>query len=579
MARPSVRPTAIALDAWPALLAVVLCLPLLTRSGHPLARDLVFVPHQPLTLASVGLGDGAPRAVPLDAVVALLTQVVDGGVLARLVLPLVLALAGWGLHRLVGGLGTGARLLAGGLAVWNPYVVERLALGQWALLAGYATLPWLLLAGRRFRDSGAWGDLGATAGWLGLASLTPTGGVLGSAAALVAGAGRSARTWRLVALCVLLQLPWLVPSLLGAATATSDPAGVDAFSAGDEGPGGVLTALLGLGGIWDAQSVPGTRETWWSTVTAVLVVAALAVAWARGGLVRLLGRPDAVRLTALGAGGLLLAFASSVPGGTDLVAWLVDTVPGAGLLRDSQKFLAPFAVLAVVALAVVADAVLTAATRHGSEVVLAAGLLVVPLPVLLLPDGAATTWPTVDPVDFPAGLQRAADLVDSGPPGAQVATLPWRSYRGFTWGHGLTSSDPALRMVDRPVLVSDVLQVGPTTIRGESVRVRDLGAALLEEPAAQALAAHDVTWALVYRDDPAAADLDVTGLDEVYADRLVALYRVPGAAVPPAATGTPARVMTGLVDVLALGCVLTGAALGVRRAGRRRGKASGRGSR
>lgn len=574
MAHPSVRLRPLVLDGWPALLAIVLCLPLLTHGGYPLARDLVFVPHQPLTLASVGLGDSAPRAVPLDAVVALLTHVVDGGVLARFVLPLVLALAGWGMHRLVAGLGTGARLLAGGLAVWNPYVVERLALGQWALLAGYAAVPWLLLAARRHRESGAWADLGATTAWLGLASLTPTGGVLGSCVALGSGAARTARTWRLVIVCAVLQLPWLVPSLVGAAVATSDPAAVDVFSAGDEGPGGVLTALLGLGGIWDAQSVPDTRNSWWSTIAAVLFVAALVLSWASGGLVRLLGREDAVRLTCLGLGGLALAFASSIPGGTNLIAWLVDTVPGAGLLRDSQKFLAPFAALVVVALAVVADRVLSAATRHGTEVALSAGLLVVPLPLLLLPDGAATTWPTIDPVSYPPGLARITDLVDSGPPGSEVATLPWRSYRRFTWGNELTSSDPAIRLIDRPVLVSDDLQVGRTTIVGESLRARELGRDLAEEPVATALRDAHVTWAMVYRDDPEAGNLDLNGLTEVYADDLVALYRVPGATAPDPATGPAARLATTLGDLLALGCVAGGVTLAIRR----RGNAPRRGS-
>ena len=81
MRRPSGR--SVVLDAWPLLLSLVLCWPLLTGRGLPLARDLVFVPRQPFTDASIGLGDAAPRAVPLDAVVALLSQAVGGEVLAR----------------------------------------------------------------------------------------------------------------------------------------------------------------------------------------------------------------------------------------------------------------------------------------------------------------------------------------------------------------------------------------------------------------------------------------------------------------------------------------------------------------
>ena len=37
--------------------------------------------------------------------------------------------------------------LAGGVFyAWNPYVGERLIIGQWALLLGYASLPWALRA-------------------------------------------------------------------------------------------------------------------------------------------------------------------------------------------------------------------------------------------------------------------------------------------------------------------------------------------------------------------------------------------------------------------------------------------------
>ena len=37
-----------------------------------------------------------------------------------------------------------ARLAAGVFYAWNPYLAERLLIGQWALLLGYAGLPWVL---------------------------------------------------------------------------------------------------------------------------------------------------------------------------------------------------------------------------------------------------------------------------------------------------------------------------------------------------------------------------------------------------------------------------------------------------
>ncbi len=562
MDRATVR--RLVLDAWPLLVAAALLLPLLTGSGSPLARDLVFVPHQPWTDAVLGLGDAAPRAVPLDALVSLASTVVDGGVLARVVLPLVLATAGWGAHRLVCDLGTPARLAAGGLAVWNPFVVERLALGQWALLAAYAALPWLAMAAIRFRHSGTVRDLAPVVLWLAMASITPTGGLLALAAVLVFGLAGPASALRLVPVVLVLQLPWVFPALTGGAGVTSDPAGVAAFAARAEGPGGVVAAVLGLGGIWDSGSVPGTRETWWGTAAAVVVVLALVV----GGrhLWRRYGRADVARWATLAAGGLLLALASSTTVGADALGSAVETVPGAGLLRDSQKFVAPFAVAAVAAMAATVHVVVERVRTWGSEVGLAAAVMAVAVPVLLLPDATGTVWPTVEPVDPSPDLDAVAAVVDGTD--RDLATLPWRSYRRFDWGSDLISSDPAVRWFDVDVVVADDLAVGDLTVTGESGRARDIGDALDQAPPAEALAPLGVGWVLVYLDDPDADDLDLTGLTEEYAGPDVALYSVPDARPEQNVGGSADRWLVVLADLAA--ALLVGAAAVVRITSRKR---------
>ncbi|WP_275743497.1 hypothetical protein [Nocardioides sp. YIM 152315] len=545
------------LDGWPLLLAVLLTLPLLTRTGHPLARDLVFVPHQPWTDATLGLGGSAPRAVPLDAAVSLLTaHLLDGGMVARVSIPLILAVAGWGAHRLVCDLGLVARLASGGLAVWNPYVVERLALGQWALLTAYAALPWLVVAAHRYRESGAIRDLGATTGWLALASLTPTGGVMGGVAAAIAGFGRASSGVRLLLVVLALQLPWLVLSFLGSASLTSDPDGVPAFAADAEGPGGPLTALFGLGGVWDSRSVPGSREGWWTVAGAVVAVLALVAGWR--GLRRVWGRPLFTRVVVLGGLGLALAALPVLPGGEALLTSIVERVPGGGLARDSQKFLAPYVVLVVAALAATVDRVAQRAATVGPELVAAVALVAVPLPLLLVPDGTSLVWKTVDPVHYPSGFDAVAEVIDGND--RTVVTLPWRSYRAFSWGHGLVSSDPAVRWFDTDVLVSDELAVGSRTISGESPRAAALGADLVRLPVAAALRAHGVRWALVYRDDPDAGSLDLDGLRVVYEDDDMMLLETPGATAGPpsvsAARRGAALASYGVAGVVALAGIL-----------------------
>ena len=63
----------------------------LAAPGYVLRYDMVFVPRQPLSWELVAPGDALPRAVPLDALVSLATQVVPGWLLQRVVLAAVAA--------------------------------------------------------------------------------------------------------------------------------------------------------------------------------------------------------------------------------------------------------------------------------------------------------------------------------------------------------------------------------------------------------------------------------------------------------------------------------------------------------
>jgi hypothetical protein len=70
---------------WSVVLAVVVLGPGLAP-GYLLVRDMVWVPDLALRPDFLGLGSGLPRAVPSDAVVAVLDQVVPGMLLQKLVL-------------------------------------------------------------------------------------------------------------------------------------------------------------------------------------------------------------------------------------------------------------------------------------------------------------------------------------------------------------------------------------------------------------------------------------------------------------------------------------------------------------
>lgn len=277
---------------------------------------------------------------------ALASHLLDGGVVVKTLLLLGLWLAGWGAARLVAlvlpGAGMPGEFVATTLAIWNPYVAERLLQGHWSLLVGYGCLPWVATAMLGLRTGGA-GFFGL-AFFIALAGLTPTGLLLAAAVALacvpVAGAGR--RRWVCAAAAIgaaaVAALPWLVAAVTGAALPSHTPAnrlGVEAFAPRAEPGLGTLTSLASLGGIWNGDAVPGSRTTLFAVASAVVLLGVVAV-----GLPAVARRPAAVPLLVLAAAAVLIPAGLATGPGLRLLGAVVDAAPGVGVLRDGQKWVA-----------------------------------------------------------------------------------------------------------------------------------------------------------------------------------------------------------------------------------------------
>ncbi len=518
---------------WPARLlaaatAVVVTGPAL-GPGHVNLLDMVSVPRQDLDLDALGLGSALPRAVPLDGATALLTAVVPGHLLQKVVLLLTVAAAVLGAARLVPPGPDGRRGLAGAVAGltygWSPYLAERLLLGHWGLLLGWAALPWIVRAGLRLRsgEHRSWARLVLT---VAPAALTPTGSLL-AAGAVLAGTGRR-RAPQALAAVALLSAPWVVAGVLAPAAGTSDPAGVAAFAARGENWSGALGALLGTGGVWNAAAVPpGRTSALVPLVTAVLLGLAVA-GWAA----RTVRTGAGARLLVLGGAGLLLAAAGALPGTAALLEAAVAAVPGAGLLRDGQKWAAWWALpLAVGAgLGARRAAAAAGAVLPRAAVLAIAGLALV-LPLVAVPDLAWGVGGRLQPAPWPADWQAVRDvLADDAAPG-DVLVLPAGTYRAFAWNDGRTQLDPAARWLPRPVVSDDTLVVGGVAVRGEDTRAAEALAAA-GDPAR--LARLGIGWVLVERGTPgpevppavAALPVAVDGPD-------LRLLRVPGAVEGP----------------------------------------------
>lgn len=200
------------------------------------------------------------------------------------------------------------------VVLWNPFVVERLLQGHWSLVIGAWLLPLITAAGLAGRTPLVWAGM-----WV--ASLTPTGALFALLTGVAVSRGRRVPT---LIFGLLTCLPWLIPGLLAADRAVTTPASVAAFAPRAEAAVATPGALLGLGGIWNAEAVPASREAGFALFGVVLL----------GVLLSAVRRcpPVLLGLGALGLGGALLAWL--LPG---LLGWVVATVPGTGLLRDSQK--------------------------------------------------------------------------------------------------------------------------------------------------------------------------------------------------------------------------------------------------
>src|SRR6266545_315036 len=191
-----------------ALLTVAILAPVLPR-GFILGYDMSFVPRQSLLPDSLGLGSGMPRAVPADALVAVLTTVIPGDILQKVILFATVFLAALGAARLVPTESVLIRLVAAVAYSWNAFLAERLLIGQWGLLVAYAALPWIVKTARELRDKRDWARLVLVSL---PAVITPTGGLLAAGAALAAAGWR--RAPGVAAAMAVLNAPWWVPSLL-----------------------------------------------------------------------------------------------------------------------------------------------------------------------------------------------------------------------------------------------------------------------------------------------------------------------------------------------------------------------------
>ncbi|GAA4366223.1 hypothetical protein GCM10023146_09100 [Nocardioides caricicola] len=489
---------------WPGIWSLALAGLLLGPAlgpGYVLSYDLVWVPDLAFRGDFLGLSTGLPRAVPSDAVVSVLDEVVPSQLLQKLMLAGFLVAAGVGTARLVrpGPGATLARLVAVTLVVWNPFVVERLVIGHWPVLVGYGVLPWLVAAARTWRVEGR----PPPQIWVlaPLGSLSASAGVVTAVVVLAFALTGGARRWLgPLGLVAAANAPWVVAGLLHAGSAVTDASGAGVFGLSGEGSLPAPLTALSLGGIWNGEAVPSSRTGFQAWVALVLLVALVALgarSWWRHE-----ERRDALAFVGCWGAGMTVALLTwAVP---DAVGWLVQEVPGAGLFRDGSRTLALCAPLLVL---VAAEGARRIWCRVTEPPVLRAvvGATLVVLPVSVLPDAAWGVAGRLVPVDYPASWATARDVVEdahASRPG-DVLLLPLTSYRAPAWLDGGKILDPMGRYLTPDYVAADDLVVSGVRVSGEDARVRDVRRALAlpsPESRAEALAALGIGYVVLEPD-------------------------------------------------------------------------------
>jgi hypothetical protein len=508
--------------AYALVLSLVVTAPLLAP-GYLLLRDAVSTPRSHLSDSALGLSEAAPRALPQDFAVALASAVLDGGVVVKVLLVAGLWLAGWGAARLAALVlaesGVAGQCVAVTFAIWNPYVAERLLQGHWSLVVGYGCLPWVATAMLRLRTSSAapWAGVCALVFWMALAGLTPTGLMLAATVVLTCvfapGSGRPRWVCATVGLgaAVMVALPWLAAATVADSLSSSQGEGVRTFAARAEPGLGTLASLASLGGIWNAEAVPASRTTLFAVVAALVLLGIVAA-----GLPVVLRRPVARPLLVLSAVAVVIPAAMATGPGLALVEATIRALPGLGVVRDAQKWVA----LAVPGYALAgAAAVVTLRVRLPAA---ATALICCAALVATLPDLAWGVGGKMSAVSYPPGWAVAAAMINADP--RPVAVLPVDSMRRFAWAGDAPVLDPLPRWVRADVLTTGDLTVAGRTVSGEGDRAREVQRLLLSGANRKKLANAGVGWVVV----ESSGESMPLALPVAYRDNDLAVYRVGG---------------------------------------------------
>jgi hypothetical protein len=101
-------------------------------------------------------------------------------------------------------------------------------------------------------------------------------------------------------------------------------------------------------------------------------------------------------------------------------------------------------------------------------------------------------------VQYPADWLVARSVIDGDRAPGSALLLPWAAYRRFGWNDSEAVLDPWPRLLSRPVIWNDGVQVGPVTIPSEDPRALALNGVISSgAPLTRRLQAAGVRYVIV----------------------------------------------------------------------------------
>ncbi|MGB4758467.1 MAG: hypothetical protein WBP26_00240 [Candidatus Saccharimonadales bacterium] len=421
--------------------------------GYLLTLDMVFTPE--ITLPSI-----TNPSYPFYLLLKILSFVLPVWVLQKILLVTIFVLAGLGAHKLMAYVMTSKKpathgswpyYFAGILYMINPFTYTRLMAGQFAVLLGYALLPFVMLLALKFLRRRSPSNAIRLGGLLAIVAIVSIH-TLGLAVLLLA---------CLVITCLLMYKPskqqivqgikqggigivvfatlsscWLLPLAIGTSKLGDTVSGFsshDAHAFATQ-PGDIGTPLnvLALQGFWGDDKnlylLPQDQYTWW--LTPILLLWLLVAVGIYYGIKN--QRTVSISLLIVALIGFVLALGTTGTWFATINTWLITHVPFFAGYRELQKFAALIALMYAY-FGAFGVALIIQKLHQKSLLKNLAVMLCLILPFICSPLMLFGANGQLKATSYPADWYAMNEYLHDKAEGTRVLFLPWHLYMPFSF--------------------------------------------------------------------------------------------------------------------------------------------------